>query len=769
MGQNQDKLGEGEQAVGEGLNEMRPSPDSGGACSHSCDVMEGGSSCEEEAGNTRGNSGKPDTQDLDGSLSQEPTSPSSEKNINLWVSPFVAKEVRQGGAAGKEGGGGGRGGRTAPLVPQETDKNQESSAKIEERAGAHNLFNQIKTEENNTKEDSDTSSKIKMDYQDKGSVQYVEIQDQNFSAGVVNERSGTAVNAEDANSLKNTTEDSVMVKMSRCGAHAGRELLLSFQQDQHDTIMAEVEDIKLCEGTVGCLIEKKEPPTAQRQHPLKNSLQKESLSGMSDTIHCRPPKERAENDKKEEICDVWNDYSSKKPKVTDTADQKESVRPYLTMETAETTTNQKIDSCSTLNPAFEPRSILEKLLERNRKETTPALKKIEEVDTNDKNTMDIAAKRILGSAATELATNQIDQSDVNTPSACDMKRLNEKQPKENHATRGHHIRDVDVKQAAAVDSMTSNSFQPEVIENTMCESLLTKSQCSKAYCLKAEENINSTDASVNEDVEIKPNMTPFKNLFKDNLQSAVSHESTSREVSSLIAEESASLSVFDVKSSPTKSDGQVADSCYLVTDEKTETSTIRPPLQIKSDSECKADPQLSGSACFDAQSVKRKKVKTSTEDTAASAVNAGSILVAAGTVIPEVGHQITRPDLDMSLNTENMMPDQPDEQLGSEGNDSVSLRDKSQSNPKSGPVSELIKETIQLHEKLQHQDRTKSAEIKMDEQGQSVKVAQMKAAFDSAQKSPDKAVERKPSVRRGSSLYCDCEVDERKTHYGLTQ
>ncbi|TNN30210.1 hypothetical protein EYF80_059639 [Liparis tanakae] len=65
------------------------------------------------------------------------------------------------------------------------------------------------------------------------------------------------------------------------------------------------------------------------------------------------------------------------------------------------------------------------------------------------------------------------------------------------------------------------------------------------------------------------------------------------------------------------------------------------------------------------------------------------------------------------------------------------------------PVSELIKDTIQLHEKLQDQERPRTAELRADEQRQSVKVAQMKAAFDSAQKAPDKAVERKPSVRRG--------------------
>nr|XP_040051094.1 coronin-1C-A isoform X1 [Gasterosteus aculeatus aculeatus] len=105
-------------------------------------------------------------------------------------------------------------------------------------------------------------------------------------------------------------------------------------------------------------------------------------------------------------------------------------------------------------------------------------------------------------------------------------------------------------------------------------------------------------------------------------------------------------------------------------------------------------------------------------------------------------------DQSMTLNTENTMPDQADEPLGKWGDTDVSLRNKSQESPKSRPVSELIKETIQLHEKLQHQDRPKTAEAKTDEQSQSVKVAQMKAAFDSVQKSPDKVVERKPSVRR---------------------
>ncbi|XP_059909426.1 uncharacterized protein si:ch211-108c6.2 [Gadus macrocephalus] len=86
-----------------------------------------------------------------------------------------------------------------------------------------------------------------------------------------------------------------------------------------------------------------------------------------------------------------------------------------------------------------------------------------------------------------------------------------------------------------------------------------------------------------------------------------------------------------------------------------------------------------------------------------------------------------------------------------DGDDSAVESDRSQATPKSRPVSELIKETNQLHEKLHH-DRPKSAETKPDvalEQAYSVKVAQMKAAFDIAQRSPDRGLERKPSVRKG--------------------
>lgn len=709
MGQNQDKLEGGEQALSGGSEEARPSPESGGAGSHTGDVMEGGSSGEEEeeAGNARENSGEPDAHELDGSPGREPTTPSSERRINLCGSPSAEREVRQGGAAGKEGGG--EGGRTARLVPQETDEKQKSSARGEQRTRAYKLHNQAKRQEKRTEKESN-----KMEYQDEGTGPREETQEENFSAGVSSERYGPTVTSEDANSRGDAEEDPVMVTMRRCGAHAGSEFLMS---DQDETIMAEAadEDLKLCAGTVGRLSERKGPPSAQLQHPLKNSLQKESLSDVSDTIQCRAPKERTGNNTKEEMltCEVqpvFNEHSSAKPKVTDPEDQREAGRPYQHMHMNET------DS----NPPSEPSSILEKLLKRNRKEKTP------EVD--DKDIADGNAKRILDTAATELSTDGAAQSDVNTPSV--MKGRREKPPKEKPAAKDRHINGAGLKKTS--DDLCS---QPGVNRDATRESADTNSLYSTAD-RQGSENIHSTDASAKEE---KPSISPYTNRPSDNLQSAVSHERPSCDVSGVIAEESAPSSLSDAKSPPTNNDWQIAA-------DKTESTTVGP--QVKSDGESRAEPPLSGSARSSDQSARRKKVKDSTEEAAAPAVDAG----------PD-GHPVTaglRQDPHMTLHTKNVASDHPYKKPVKESDDSVTMRDKSQSTPKPRPVSELIKETIQLHEKLQHHDRPKSVEVKPDEQGQSVKVAQMKAAFDAAQKSPDRAVERKPSMRKGRTYCSTC-------------
>ncbi|XP_075324984.1 uncharacterized protein LOC142382750 [Odontesthes bonariensis] len=518
-----------------------------------------------------------------------------------------------------------------------------------------------------------------------------------------------------------------------CGAHKGSELVLK------ETMIAEAEneDIKFCAGTAGCLSERKEPPPAKPQHPLKNSQQRESLLDMRDTIHCGPPKERTENNTKKEIL-TWeenpglNDYSVAKPKVIDAGDQMESLKLYPQKDSK----NETLLSDSPSNVALptEPGSILEKLLRRNRKEAIPSLSKIKEADSHNKDStapVDTDAKEILPSTASVISREQGEESDL------DIEVILNKQTKASPATDNFHDMELDMKHAVGAHNADSDlvGFQPAV----------AKSHYSRA------ESINSTDTSVKAAMEIQPNI----GVSSDNLQSAVSHERISCEASGVISEESAPT-VCHAETPAIKSDGPVVDLCNVLTTEKTDTNTVGTPPRTKSDTEAKT----SCSDRADTQPVKRQMVKECHEDTAAPAGNAGAGagagLVAGESNITEKSNQVSlsmKQNLqNLALNSGNASPDQMDKKTCKDTDGSVSMRDKSQSTPKSRPVSDLIKETIQLHEKLQHHDRPKPAEVKPDEQGQSVKVAQMKAAFDSPLKTPDKTLERKPSMRRGKDI-----------------
>ncbi|XP_030000067.1 DNA ligase 1 [Sphaeramia orbicularis] len=753
MGQNQDKLEGGEQALCEGTEETGPCPDSGDGGNPKSDVMEGGSSCEEEeeeeeeeAGNTEE---KPGAQDL--GPSQEPTTPSTEKPINLRVSPFTAKEVRQGGAVGKEGGGRGERGRTAPLVPLETGKNQKSRARSEERAKTFKVFDQIKKEQEKTEEELRTSSKVKMENQIEDMVQHEE---ESFS-GDSHEKHGLALTSVDAYSF-DTKEHSKMMKSSIGGAYGGAndliqraetEMLPSLHQHQNDTMTVEVEDedLKLCAGTVGHLSERKEPPSAKPQHPLKNMLQKEPLLDMSDTIHHRPPKERTENTTKGETLTfdegsiyvgeekaVVNDYSFRKPKVTEAGQQKEPVRPYLHMKTSES--NQTTASFSEPSPvvSIEPSSILEKLLKRNKTEATPSLSKIKEVDIYNKDSMDDLVEsnvKVFDNAAAEISTDKTDQLLCNKSHSSNQE---DKPSKAKHATKDHDSKELDVKQINTADYKTSNVLrcQPEVIGNILESSLAKLHQDSVDYQC-ANQDISSRDALVKEGIML--NIDPATNLSSNSLQSSALLEKTSCEMNVVNNEEAAPSSVSTTKGHP-------AGSSQLLNDEEIHTNAVGANLQIMKENKGEAE-------STDVQSVSRKAVKTSTENTAAPAVDAGSVSVISEETCQVAADMRSDKKLRKAFSTENV----PDH-VGKEKDDSVTLRDKSQNSPRTRPVSELIKETIQLHEKLQHPDRSKPPEIKTDEQGQSVKVAQMKAAFDSAQKSPEKPVERKPSVRKGRPI-----------------
>lgn len=627
MGQNQDKLDEGEQVLDAAQEETCPDPDSGSAD----DVMEGGSSSKAEAGNSR-QSREPDAPDLDGCSSQE--------NTRLWVRPFAASEVRQGGAAGmagRRGGDGGEGGWANKTDQPETDENLRSSPMLEGTAGARKLHIRIK-KEGESAEGELRRSKAKMEGTEKCSP-HEEIQDEHLSAAA-HERCDHAFTSGDANALPNSDGERAPLKTSPSGAQAGRQFLSSIQQDEGDAITAGMtaRDIKLSAGTVGRLSERKDPPTAQSLHPLKNSEKKEPLSDMSDAIHSRPANGRTENDTKEgtPACEAESSCSPTRPKTLDARQ-------------SEATTNKKINSHSATSPTAnaEPSSILEKLLMRNKKQKI--LSDIREAEANETDSVDDAAQRTVATAATELA-HSTDKSALNTLlSTCSKKRAGEKPHGGNGADKGHRIQGQGVKQPDTSDSSPEH-FQT-VTENIDCKSSL----------------INPKSASG---------------------QSSKDNESTS--------------SVSDQKI-PAKSDEQSVASCSLLPGEK---SNCKPSLQNNS-----------GSKRSSEQSDKEKKDMTQESP-----------------LTERIGDTGSRG---------------PSETLVKKNEDNTSERDDSQDLPKSRPVSELIKETVQMHEKLRHQEWSKPAEVKADEQGQSVKVAQMKAAFDLVQKSPDRSIERKPSVRKG--------------------
>lgn len=631
MGQNQEKLDGGEEVPGavpeetSPDSETSPDPDSGSAG----DVMEGGSSCEVGAANSGENRGELDARDPDGCSSQE--------NTRLWVRPFAVSEVRQGGAAGMAGRGGaggegGEGGWASETDLRETEKNPKCSPELEETARAYKLHNQIRK----VRESSEGGlhrSKAKMEGTERCSTRE-EIQDEHFSAAA-HERCQHAFTSQDTEALANMDEDYASLKTSSSGAPAGRQVLSSVQQDESDAIMAGMAagDVKLSSGTVGRLSKRKDPPTAQSLHPLKNSEKKEPLSDMSDTIHSRPANGTTGNTKEGTLaCETNSNCSPTRPNTLDSRQAEE--------------TDDKIDlnSSTSLSLNSEPSSILEKLLMRNQKQII--LSDISEADINETDSVDDGAQRTVDSAASQLACPATDKSAVNTLlSSWNKKKMDENQHEGKAADKDQDIKGQDVKEPDTSDSSPVLHFQTAT-ENK-CENSLT-------------------------------------------------HPKSARDQSS---KENESASTVTDLTLPANGDE------HRVTAEKSNWKVV---LRKKSEKENNSD--------------------------------------RTGTVKTDVMQ-----NTNVTQQMGNLGSDRPSENLVKRNEDITSGRDDSQDLPKSRPVSALIKETVQLHEKLLHQEWSKPADVKIDEQGQSVKVAQMKAAFDLVQRSPDKSLERKPSVRKGKA------------------
>lgn len=665
MGQNQDKMEGEEQILHEELEDSRPCSDFESMDGRAAGTTEGEGSLEKEV---------QEESDAQESLHQkqgpckEPTS-STESYKQLW-------EVRQGGAAEKEGGG--------RATSRGTDKNHKSSPGIERLERTHKLFNQINVNPRKAEEELQASSEIKMEYQ-----------------------------AEETIPPKEENQDSVMLSNTH-GAQTGSELLPVPVLSE-----AEEQDIKLNEVTEGCMSERKEPQ-AQPPHPLKNSLQKESLLDISAAIQRGAPRERTETKTKEETLkddSAWNE----EPKITDADDQREVDRQHPQVDSTET--NEVMASTSASNTALlvEPSSILEKLLKRNKTEATSSLSKIKEVDIQDTSNVPGSAGEMVGSRLSAASSDQHDQS------GNDIKILSYTQVKERDPET------LEMKETVSAQSLTSDVLCVQAAETTlvMSGSSLTKSHSSRGGGVKPAKVL----VKVNEEIERSPK--PSQSVPLNLSRSAASHERTpSCEVSDVLVKGSALHSKFHAELPSANTARQIVEPSPIVPAEKSDTKS-----------------STTGPDSVDHESGSTQVVKEACDDTSVPAGDAGAVLAADGTVLTQRSHQVSasmkQDHQNQALYSENTPPRHPERKPCTESHDSVAMRDKSPNEHKPRPVSELIKETIQLHEKLQHHERPKPAEVKCEEQGQSVKVAQMKAAFDTPHKTPDRTMERKPSMRRG--------------------
>lgn len=594
MGQNQEKMDGGDQVLAEEAAEAGSgSKPRGERGDHTGDVIEGRSIHEreeeeqeeqkEEASNTRRESRGSDT------VNEELTTPSRQEK--LWVRPVSVSEVRPEGKRKEVVEGGAEGGQANQLVSQ-------SGPKLEETDAAFKSRHQGIREEKSFEEQPRRRLRSRMKEATLG-------QEVSEDGAVLGQR-------EAENSPIDTAEE--LVRRRRYGA--------SFGQAAHrGADMVSGRDSSPLAGTLGPFTDRKEPPPTMTPHPSKNSLQKESQSELKDNGHSGAPSQRNLNPTEEETLKLLLNECS--------PTRLEAVRLRLHMEAAGGTTESELGSGlplpgplssgapgseflgretagSGLSAPSEPSSILEKLLQRNKKQTSVTYMEIQDV-------------HLCNGAAPE-----------GPPGMTDL-------------------------------SITLNRFP---LAN---------------YGTSSEEE------------SCGPSTTP------------------------------------DLKVSPAKSDGQIANPLNL----PSSPDRGPPPLQPGTSSGTGTS-----STCSEDQE-KRSAPKEQQQ------------IVEQVEQDPASTHRVVEDPL--SSQREDLEPSAV--RGHQESSDSVKMRDQSHhKRPRSRPVSQLIKETIQLHEKLQQQERARpAAETRSEEQNQSVKVAQMKAAFDSAQKPPEKSVERKPSVRRGKT------------------
>lgn len=379
MGQNQEKMDGGEQV----LAESRPSSESGGGGGdHTGDVMEGRCPHEREeeeeveGGNNGQYSGDQDT------VNEEPTTPCSQEK--LWVSLSAAREVRPEGRWNEVEEGGGAGGRANRLAPQ-------SAPRQEGRDAAFKSRSQSTREEKSVEEPLRRTPRSMM----KEVIPQQEVQEEEeeeSEAGVMHRV------REDENLHSDTAEEleKEMVRRRRFCASPG-------QAYQRGADMVASGDSGPLTGTLDLLTEKKELPPNTSPHPSKNSLQKESQSELKDRVHSKAPSQTNLSLTEEETLKLLlHDCSPTRSKA---------LRPCLQMEVAGGTTDGPLGSglpVSGPGAPSEPSSILEKLLQRNKKQTNTANSEIQDVDQHRESASNNALKQLCDGAAPEVPPSRTD-------------------------------------------------------------------------------------------------------------------------------------------------------------------------------------------------------------------------------------------------------------------------------------------------------------------------------------------------------------------------
>ncbi|XP_041757085.1 uncharacterized protein LOC121584908 isoform X1 [Coregonus clupeaformis] len=308
----------------------------------------------------------------------------------------------------------------------------------------------------------------------------------------------------------------------------------------------------------------------------------------------------------------------------------------------------------------------------------------------------------------------------------------------------------------------------------------TSSPMDEADCKGSEQDSATTVASPQNEGKTMGNTLPAETQSPERSQSLpVEGRPSSRSDVIVIPEKPASSSVSEVitesmeSMSCNKEDDQTTEPLPLHNiDESPSTITVTeiPPPQPENTTVGKTTPSLCTSEALHDDSLEEAKtMKDPPQITDIPVVVIEATLASVGTGMArseESQESMDNQNKDEKLQSQNeTLKTEPvsqqvtesttavhrDEKSTQDKDETASESDKHQDTLKSRPVSELIKENILLQEKLKHPDLTKPLEAKPDwvsEQAQSVKVAQMLAAFDFPKKSPEKALERKPSVRK---------------------